>query len=177
MILPEAVDLEIAARHTFALEAGFLQHARGGIVVRQACRLQPVQPERDEGERQHGLDGVRHVAATDVGRADPVADRGGLRDATPDVADAETSQQHRVGLSKNEQGVAQVLFQLALVLAQAPAEGRARQLIARPLRLPHGQVQPAHGPELGPGLVVGHGRMAQQHVLAENLGLAIARRR
>jgi hypothetical protein len=116
------------------------------------------------------------MAAADVGGADPVAERGGLRDAAPDVADAEASQQHRVGLPEDEEGVAQVLLQLALVLAQAPAEGRARQLIARPLRLPDGQVQPAHRPELGPGLVVAHGRVAQQHLLAVNLGLAIGRR-
>src|SRR3977135_3422988 len=78
VILPKAVDLEIAARHSFALEAGLLQHACGGGIVRQAGRLQPVQPERDEGEGQNGRDAVRHVPAADVRCADPVADGGCL---------------------------------------------------------------------------------------------------
>ena len=108
--------------------------------MRQACRLQPMQAERDEGEGQHGLDGVGHVAATDVGRADPVADRGRLGDAAPHVADAEAADQRRIRLAEDQEGVALVLPQLALVLAQAPAEGRARQLVARPLRLPDGQM-------------------------------------
>ena len=50
MILPNAVDLQVAARHAFALEARLLEHARGGQVVRQARGLQPMQAERAEGE-------------------------------------------------------------------------------------------------------------------------------
>src|SRR2546425_663551 len=48
MILPNAVDLQIAARPAFALEAGLLEHRRGSEVVRQAGGLQPMQAERHE---------------------------------------------------------------------------------------------------------------------------------
>ena len=52
----------------------------------------------------------------------------------------------RVRVAENEVGVAVVVAQLALVLAQAPAEGGARQLVARPLRLPRRQVLAAQRP-------------------------------
>src|SRR5262249_35028447 len=73
VILPGAVDLEIAACRAFTREAGLLQHALGGVVVRQACRLQPVQAKGSKGEGQAGLDRVGHVAVADVWRPDPIA--------------------------------------------------------------------------------------------------------
>ena len=79
----------------------------------------------------------------------------------------------RVGLAEDQEGVALVVAQLALVLAQAPAEGRARQLVARPLRLPRRQVLAAQRAQLGPGRVVAHGRVAQKHARAADLGFAI----
>src|SRR5262249_13931053 len=84
---------------------------------------------------------------------------------------------NRVPMPQNEEGVALVIAQLAVILAQAPAKGRARQLIARPLRLPNGQMLAAHGPELGPGGIIAHRRMAQEHLLAVDLCLGLDSRR
>ena len=141
--------------------------------MRQTRRLQPMQAERGECERQGRPDGIAHVAAASIRRADPVPYRGGLGDAAPDVADAEATQQRGVRVAEDEEGKALVVPQLALILPQPPSERRACQLVARPLRLSHGQVLPAHGSELGPGRIVAHRRMAQENLLAVDLGLSI----
>ena len=93
--------------------------------------------------------GIGHVAPPRVRKADPVADRGGLRDAAPDVADGQTAKQHVVG-AENEEGVTLVLAQFALILAQAAAKGRTRQLVAGPLRLPADQMLAAHARAIAP---------------------------
>ena len=45
MVLPQTVDAQIAARQPLPLEAEILKQLPGGLVVRQARRLQPVQAQ------------------------------------------------------------------------------------------------------------------------------------
>src|SRR5262245_39491167 len=91
VVLPDTVDLEIAARAPLARKSGFFQDARGGNIMRQTGGLEPMQSQHVEGERQHGTHGLGHVAPLRVRQADPVADRGGLGDAAPDVTDGQTT--------------------------------------------------------------------------------------
>src|SRR6185295_1316902 len=62
MVLPNAVDLEIAARAPLARKSGLFQDARGGNVVRQTGGLEPMQAQDVEGKRQHAAHGMAHVA-------------------------------------------------------------------------------------------------------------------
>src|SRR5215831_19909963 len=57
MVLPDAVDAEVLARITLARKAAALEQANGRCIGRDAGGLNPVQPQRPERERQHGLDG------------------------------------------------------------------------------------------------------------------------
>ena len=110
-----------------------------------------------------------HQAAACIGCAHPVSDRGSLRHAAPDVADVEPSEQRTVYVGEDEVGIALVVAQLALELAQAPPEGGARKLVARPLRLPGGEMVAAQRPQLGPRRIILHAGVAQMHASAADL--------
>src|SRR5262245_10331428 len=105
-------------------------------------------------------------------KADPVADRGGLGDAASDVTDRQATKQGVV-VVEDEEGVALILAQLALILAQPAAESGSRQLIAGPLRFPANKVLTAQRTQLCPGRIVGHGRMAQIDIGAADFGLRV----
>src|SRR6476661_3817524 len=80
MVLPDAVNSQIAARQAFALESRLLEKLDRGRIGRKAGRLEPVQLERVEDERNDGADAGGHIALVGVVRADPIAERAGLRD-------------------------------------------------------------------------------------------------
>ena len=148
-------------------------HARRCGVAWQARGFQPVETQGGERELGGGAHRVGHQAATCIGCPDPVAQRRRLRDAAPDIADVEPAHQRERRFGKDQIGVAQVVARLALRLAQAPAEGGAGKLVARPLRLPRGEVLAAQCAQLGPGGVVLHGGRAQVDALAADVGVGI----
>src|SRR6185437_7822745 len=85
MVLPDAVDAEIAPCQSLAGKPAFLQYPDRGRVGGNAGGLDAVQIEFAEQRRQQHPQRRRHVAAMGVGLADPVADGAGLHDAAPDV--------------------------------------------------------------------------------------------
>src|SRR5262249_34825250 len=109
MVLPDAIDLQVAPRRAFPAEAGLFENPRGGTVVGQAGRLEPMQAERAESKGKNRLDGIGHVAVAGVRRTNPVADRSGLGDATANRTDAEAAEQGRVPVPEDEEGVTLIL--------------------------------------------------------------------
>src|SRR5215467_6793859 len=105
MVLPDAVDAEVLARITLARKAAALEQANGRCIGRDAGGLDPVQPQRPERERQHGLDGRGHVATAHEERAHPVAEAPGLRDAAPDAREREAADQDIILLAEHEERV------------------------------------------------------------------------
>ena len=75
-----------------------------------------------ECERSGGADGLRHQARSLRGARPSNSRWSGLRDPTPDVAHIETAKQSRVRLAEDQVGIALVIAQLALVLAQTPSK-------------------------------------------------------
>ena len=132
-----------------------------------------MQAERGERERRDGPHRVGHQAAAGIGCTDPVADRRRLGDAAPDVADVEAADQPQRRVGEDEVAVAEVVARLALGRPQAAAEGRAGELVARPLRLPGREVLAAERPQLGPGGIILHGGIAQIDALAADVGVGI----
>ena len=82
MVGPLAVDPQILPRQTFLVKADLREYRLGGLVVRQAGRLEPMQPQFVENEREDRSQRVGHQPLPGEGPPHPVADRSGLRDAT-----------------------------------------------------------------------------------------------
>src|SRR4051794_26131293 len=118
VVAPCAVDAEVASGVAFVLEAGFLQQAPAGGVGREAGGFDAVQAKLTEGEVQSQAGRLAHVAAPGVDFTDPVAERGGLRYAAPDVAEADAAD-HTVGPSIDRPG--------AVNLVVAPLDDLAAQ--------------------------------------------------
>src|SRR6516164_6091582 len=81
VILPDAVDAEIAPRQPLAAKAAFLEHADRRRVGGNAGGFHPVQIELAKQGRQQHSQRRRHVAAMRMRLADPIADSSGLHDA------------------------------------------------------------------------------------------------
>src|ERR1700730_17393179 len=69
MILPCAVDAEIAPRQPLAGKAAFLENPDGRLIAGNASRLDAMQIEFAEQRRQQHPQRRRHVAAAGVGLA------------------------------------------------------------------------------------------------------------
>src|SRR6266540_1098825 len=67
MVLPDAVDAEIAPRQALAGESAFLQHADRGRIGGNAGGLDAVQVELPEQRRQQYPECCAHVAAMGMG--------------------------------------------------------------------------------------------------------------
>src|SRR6185437_7293887 len=81
MVLPDAVDAEIAPREPLAGKAAFLQHPDRRRIRRDTGRLDPVQIELAEQGRQQNAQRRGHVAAMGMWLSDPIADGARLHDA------------------------------------------------------------------------------------------------
>src|SRR5262245_21018445 len=97
MILPNAVDSQIATREPLALETGLFQQSDRGRVARDAGRLEPVQFERVEHEGHDGTDGRGHIALVRVFGPDPIAKRARLGHAAAHVAERQPANERAGG--------------------------------------------------------------------------------
>ena len=163
MILPHAVDLQIAARHPLAGEASPLQELDGGDIGGQARSLEPVQLERIEYERDNSADGRCHIPLPGMLGADPIAEGTGLGHPAAHIAQRQAADERAARRREDEQRVAHVLAEVAHIVADAAAEGGAGQLVGSPNRLPGREKIVARGAQLRPVGIVGHLRGAQQH--------------
>src|SRR5438105_9590301 len=84
MVLPDAVDAEIAPRQALAAEAAFFQHPDRRRIGGDAGGLDAVKIELAEQRRQQYAQRRRHVAAMRMRLSDPVPDGAGLHDAAAD---------------------------------------------------------------------------------------------
>src|SRR5689334_7608293 len=78
VVLPGAVDAQIFAGEAFTAEPGLLEQADRRDVGGDAGRLDAMQPQRLERERNDELDRRRHVALARIGCPHPVAQIAGL---------------------------------------------------------------------------------------------------
>src|ERR1700719_3871264 len=81
VILPDAVDAEIAARQPLAGETAFLEHPDRRRVGGNAGGLDAMQVELAEQGGQQHPQRRGHVAAMRMRLADPITDGAGLHDA------------------------------------------------------------------------------------------------
>src|SRR5882672_7795322 len=167
MVLPAAVDAQILAGVTLLAEPDLAQEAAAGGVVRQAGGLDTVQAEAVEDEQHERLQRLGHIALARIGLADPIAEIGGLGDAPADIAQIDAAQQGMVVAAEDEEAVAAVFMPFERGLAQAATEGRPRQRIDRPGRLPRCQKRPALLPQFRPGAPIAAAR--RLHVEARAL--------
>src|SRR3546814_19544344 len=81
VVLPLAVDLQVAPRQALLAEADLPQHPLAGDVVRQGGGLATVQPQMVEREAAGGLHRLGHVTGAGEGLVDRVAVRADMRQA------------------------------------------------------------------------------------------------
>ena len=79
VVLPRAVDLQVALGDAFLADRQHLHHPSAVGVARHDADLQAVQVELLEGEPGEHDDGLGDVALAGPGPVDPVADRAGLQ--------------------------------------------------------------------------------------------------
>src|SRR5947209_6423696 len=136
MVLPQTVDAEIFARITLAYETGFFEQADRGGVGRNACRFEPMQPQRVKTEWDQRLHGASHQAAARERLANPIAETARLSDAAADVGERQPADQRVVALAKKKKRIGRVGALVLGITAQPAPEGAAAQVIGRPGRLP-----------------------------------------
>src|SRR6185437_2566935 len=136
MVLPGPVDAQIAARIALALEARFFKQTDRSGIGRYAGRLQPMQPQRAEAERNQGAHRRRHVAFAGKRRADPIADAAGLGDAAADIGERQPADQRIVIAAKDQEGISEIAACILGVALEPPAERAACEIVRRPSRLP-----------------------------------------
>src|SRR5216110_2268418 len=157
MVLPDAVDAEIAPRQALAAEAAFFQHPDRRRIGGDAGGLDAVKIELAEQRRQQYAQRRRHVAAMRMRLSDPVPDGAGLHDAADHRAIRFAEYDERIG------SVGGDVFGIA---AQPPPEAGAAQVVRWPDRLPWRQVFPAGFAQMRPLQKIGHLRRAQQKAMA-----------
>src|SRR5262245_46271402 len=108
VVLPHPVDAEVLAGKSLAPEPGPFQKPDRGGVAGDAGRLDPMQPQRTECERQQRADRCRHVPLPCERRAHPVAEAAGLRAAAPDIGEREAADQHAVVPAEDEERIGEV---------------------------------------------------------------------
>ena len=85
VVLPHAVDAQVAARQPFGTVAAFFQHPQGSCVAGHHIRLHPVQRGRAEGEARAGLHGLRHIAAAAQRAVQLIAQKARLERSAHDI--------------------------------------------------------------------------------------------
>ena len=119
MVLPRAVDLEVALGHALVADVELLDHAAAGGVAGDDRDLDAVQVQVLEGGAAQQHERLGHVALAGLRLVDPVADvaaleRAPLHDRQVDLAGE---------VAVDEDAVAVAGAELALPLAGAAAHG------------------------------------------------------
>src|SRR5258708_2013993 len=166
MVLPDAVDAEIAPRQPLTGEAAFLQHPDRGRIGRNAGGLDAVQIELAKQRRQQHPQRPRHVAAMGMGLADPIADGTRLDDAAPDIGKRDAADHRAVGLAEDDEGIGAVGCDILGVAPQPPPEPGAGEIVGWPDRLPWRQVLAAMFTQMRPLQKIRHLRRPQQQAIA-----------
>src|SRR5580692_4906399 len=175
VILPLAVDLDIAPRHTFLPEACFGEQISGGIVGRQTGRFDPVQSERFEYKWYQSADCVGHVTLSCESFTHPIAESAGLRHAAPDIRQRAAAEKSVIKRAKHKKSVGRIKPRFALVALQPAAKGALGQFVSGPGRLPWREEFAAFRAEVRPRHKVLHARIAQKYALTLDDGLLPAR--
>ena len=176
MILPCAIDLEIAPGQALTLEAAAAEECNRCGIARQAGRLEPVQGQVFEGKLLDQRQRRRHVALAREGGADPIAQRGALGDAAADIRQSHGAEQRLARGPKDEERIGGIVFDITPVVLHPGAKGGSGEIIGRPQGLPRREKLPAMQPQVGPVFVVGHvaernGQEATFEVFNERLAL------
>src|SRR5580658_5967573 len=177
VIAPRAVDPEESPRVTLAAKAVALEQCDGGRILRDARRLDAMQAQPRKGEFHRRGDGARHSSLAGVGRAHPVAEGPALRHPAPDAAERDPAQELVVGAVENQERIGLVASHVVVLTPEAPAKGRAGQVVIRPGRLPWLEKAAARSPQPGPGRIVGRRRRAQIEAVAAHQRLRAYRSR
>src|SRR4051812_20308145 len=176
MVGPGAVDQQVTARQSFLAKAGAGQKVLGSRVIDQARRLDAVQAQGLEDERDQGLNSVGHIALAREFGADPVAQGAALGDAAPDIGERAAAQQGVVALAQHKEDIGRILPYLLLIALDAAAEGTAREFVISPHRLPGREKFPALAAQARPVQIVGNARIAQIDAFAPDHRLLAARK-
>src|SRR5262245_66194663 len=99
MVLPDAVDAEIAPREALAGEAALLQDPDRGRIRGDAGGLDAMQIELSEQCRQQHAQRRGHVAAMRKRLTNPIADGAGLYDAAPHIGERDAADHGAVELA------------------------------------------------------------------------------
>src|SRR6267142_2771115 len=165
VVLPDAIDAEIASRQTFAVKSAFLKHPDRRRIGGNAGGLDAVKIEFAEQRRQQHAQRRRHVALMCMGLPDPVPDRSGLHDAAADIRQRDAADHRTIGFAEHDEWIGSVGGDVFGIAAQPPPEARTRKIIGRPDRLPGRQVFPAVFAQMRPLQKIGHMRRTQHQAV------------
>src|SRR5882757_828957 len=165
VVLPDAVDAEIASRQTFAIESAFLEHPDRRRIGGNAGGLDAVKIELTEQRRQQHAQRRRHVAAMCMGLPDPVPDRSGLHNAAADIRQRDAADHRTIGFAEHDEWIGSVGGDIFGIAPQPPPEARTRKIIGRPDRFPGRQIFPAEFAQMRPLQKIGHLRRTQQQAI------------
>src|SRR3981081_3534574 len=108
MVLPDAVDAEIAPRQTLAAETAFLQHRHPRRIGGNAGSPDAVKVELAEQRGQQHAQRRRHVAAMRMRLADPIADGAGLDDAAANIRQRDAADHRAVRFAEYDKRIGPV---------------------------------------------------------------------
>src|SRR6185437_3352951 len=114
MILPLAIDEQIAARDPFLPESGLHEKVFRALVGGKTRRLDAMKGQSPEDEGNESFHGGEHVPLPGEAFADPVAHGAALGDAATHVRDGATAHQRVLGV-EYEEGISRVGAGFALV--------------------------------------------------------------
>jgi len=132
-----AVTSRASAGEWMTMPSSVLRCAERGSKLKLPMKMEIVE---DEGQGRS--QSVCHQPLAGKGLAHPVADRGSLGDAPPDIAEVDAADQPAAFVGEDEQAIGFAGAPFPDLLAQAAAEMVAPQGILRPGRLPRGQKSP-----------------------------------
>jgi hypothetical protein len=91
MVLPHAIDLEIPPSQALILKPRPDEKSRRSLVLRQACRFEPMKTQNVEHEPCDRANSPGHVSLPGVRSAYPVPERTALAYATPNIAERQAA--------------------------------------------------------------------------------------
>jgi len=104
--------------------------------------------------------------------ANPVAQRAGLSDSTPDIGQSQCTDQMATPGIEDKEGISGIVIDIAVILPHTGPEGAARQVVGGPHWFPGCEEIPAGEAQIGPLLEIGHVGYAQ-----DDVGITQRRRR
>src|SRR5271154_1848979 len=139
MVLPLAIDLDVAPRHALLTKTRLCKEISRWIVRRQACRFDSMQPQCPENKRHERANRVVHVALTGESLAHPIAESAGLRDAAAHIRQRAAPEECVVIRTEHEERISRIEARLALIALEATAVGTLGQFVGSPGRFPGGE--------------------------------------